>query len=122
MNDFLQKNFNKFHIIGGVIHCYSYSPEMAKQYVDMGFYIGVGGVVTFKNGKKLKETVEAIPLTSIVLETDAPYMAPVPMRGKRNESSYIIYIKEKLAEIYGTTADEVDRITTETAKRVFATP
>ena len=67
----------------GVIHCYSYSAEMAKEYVKMGYYIGVGGVVTFKNARKLKETVEEIPLTSIVLETDCPYLAPVPYRGKR---------------------------------------
>ena len=79
----------------GVIHCYSYSEEMAKEYVKMGFYIGVGGVVTFKNARKLKQTVEGIPLASIVLETDCPYLAPVPYRGKRNQSAYIRYVAEE---------------------------
>ena len=85
----------------GVIHCFSYSKEMAAEYVKMGFYIGVGGVVTFKNARKLKETVQEIPLTSIVLETDCPYLAPVPYRGKRNNSAYIKYIAEEIAGIKG---------------------
>ena len=84
----------------GVIHCYSYSMEMAKEYVKMGFYIGVGGVVTFKNGRRLKETVEAIPLESILLETDCPYLAPEPFRGKRNNSMYIKYVAEEIADVY----------------------
>ena len=82
--------------IKGVIHCYSYSPEMAQEYVKMGYFIGVGGVVTFKNAKKLVKTVETIPLSSIVLETDCPYMAPEPHRGTRNDSRniplYLIHI------------------------------
>ena len=93
---------------GGVIHCYSYAKEMAKEYVDMGFYIGVGGVVTFKNGKKLKSVVEAIPLTSIVLETDCPYLAPEPNRGKRNESAYIQYVAEEIARELGITTKTVE--------------
>ena len=86
----------KRHAAGmkAVIHCYSYSAEMAKEYVKMGYYIGVGGVVTFKNAKKLKETVQEIPLSSIVLETDCPYLAPVPYRGKRNCSLYLSYVAE----------------------------
>lgn len=82
--------------IKGVIHCYSYSPEMAQEYVKMGYFIGVGGVVTFKNAKKLVKTVETIPLSSIVLETDCPYMAPEPHRGTRNDSRNIPYVIAKL--------------------------
>lgn len=84
--------------IPGVIHCYSYSPEMAKEFIKLGYYIGVGGVVTFKNAKKLKETVQQIPLERILLETDCPYMAPEPHRGERNDSSYIPYVVEKIAD------------------------
>lgn len=103
----------------GVIHCYSYSREMAKEYVKMGFYIGVGGVVTFKNARRLKETVEAIPLESIVLETDCPYLAPVPYRGKRNNSAYIRYVAEDVAEIKGITYEEVVARTEENARRLY---
>lgn len=103
----------------GIIHCYSYSREMAKEYVKMGFHIGVGGVVTFKNARKLKETVEEIPLTSIVLETDCPYLAPVPYRGKRNQSGYIRYVAEAIAEIKGVSFDEVVAQTRENAREVY---
>lgn len=103
----------------GVIHCFSYSKEMAKEYVKMGYYIGVGGVVTFKNGRKLKEVVAEIPLTSIVLETDCPYLAPVPFRGKRNHSGYIRYAAEGIAEIKGVSANEVIRQTEENAKKMY---
>ena len=103
----------------GVIHCYSYSREMAKEYVKMGFYIGVGGVVTFKNARRLKETVEEIPLESIVLETDCPYLAPVPYRGKRNNSAYIQYVAEEIAEIKGITYEEVVACTEENARRLY---
>ena len=82
----------------------------------MGFYIGVGGVVTFKNAKKLKEVVENIPLTSIVLETDCPYMAPEPNRGKRNNSAYIRYVAEKIAELKGITYEEVVEQTEKSAR------
>ena len=81
------------------MHCYSYSAEMAQDYVKMGFYIGVGGVVTFKNGKKMKEVVEAVPLDRILLETDSPYLAPEPNRGKRNSSLNIPYIAKQIAAI-----------------------
>lgn len=84
---------------GGVIHCFSYGVEMAREYLNMGYYIGVGGVVTFKNGKKLKEVVEYTPLERIVLETDAPYLAPVPFRGQRNCSLYLTYVAEEIAAI-----------------------
>lgn len=105
--------------IRGVIHCYSYSPEMAQEYVKMGYFIGVGGVVTFKNAKKLKETVQEIPLESIVLETDCPYLAPEPFRGKRNCSLYISYVAEKIAELKGISAEEVIRQTEENAKQLY---
>ena len=105
--------------LDGVIHCYSYSREQAEEYVKMGFYIGIGGVLTFKNAKKLKEVAAAIPLERIVLETDCPYLAPEPFRGKRNQSSYIRYVAEKLAEIKGITAEEVIAVTEENAKKMY---
>ena len=105
--------------IPGVIHCYSYSKEMAQEFIKMGYYIGVGGVVTFKNAKKLKETVEAIPLERILLETDCPYMAPEPHRGTRNDSSNIPYVVAKIAELKGITAEEVERVTEANARRLF---
>lgn len=109
----------KAYECGGVIHCYSYSPEMAKEYVGMGFYIGIGGVVTFKNAKKLKRTVEEIPLEKLVLETDCPYMAPEPHRGARNDSSMLRYVAEKVAELKGITSEEVIRVTTENAAEMY---
>lgn len=109
----------KAYDCGGVIHCYSYSPEMAKEYVKMGFYIGIGGVVTFKNAKKLKKTVEELPLEHIVLETDCPYMAPEPMRGKRNDSSLLVYVAEKIAELKGVSVDEVIDVTTKNAQKLY---
>ena len=105
--------------LSGVIHCYSYSKEMAQEYIKMGFYIGVGGVITFKNAKKLKEVVENIPLTSIVLETDCPYMAPEPNRGKRNNSAYICYVAEKIAELKGITYEEVVEQTEKNARHMY---
>lgn len=104
---------------GGVIHCYSYSKELAREYVKMGFYIGVGGVVTFKNAKKLKQTVEEISLQHIVLETDCPYMAPEPNRGKRNDSSLLSYVAEEIAHIKNVTKEEVIAVTTENAKKMY---
>lgn len=105
--------------IPGVIHCYSYSPEMALEFIKMGYYIGIGGVVTFKNAKKLKETVEKIPLERILLETDCPYMAPEPHRGKRNDSRNIPYIVAKIAELKQVTPDEVERITWQNAMNFY---
>ena len=105
--------------LDGVIHCYSYSKEMAKEYVKMGFYIGVGGVVTFKNGRRLKETVEEIPLESILLETDCPYLAPEPYRGKRNNSMYIKYVAKEIARLKGTTYEEVVAQTEENARKMY---
>jgi TatD DNase family protein len=103
----------------GVIHCYSYSPELAHEFIAMGYYIGVGGVVTFKNAKKLVRTVEEIPLERILLETDCPYMAPEPHRGSRNDSRNIPYIIAKIAEIKGISPQEVEETTRENAFRLF---
>ncbi len=105
--------------IPGVIHCYSYSKEMAQEFIKMGYYIGVGGVVTFKNAKKLKETVQEIPLDRILLETDCPYMAPEPHRGERNDSSYIPFVLAKIAELRGITPEEVEQATRENAEKLF---
>ena len=105
--------------VGGILHCFSYGVEVAKQYLDMGFYIGVGGVVTFKNGKKLKEVVEYTPLERIMTETDSPYMAPTPMRGKRNTSEYLPYIIDEIARIKGVSPAEVEEVTYGNAVRLF---
>ncbi|MDO4312399.1 MAG: TatD family hydrolase [Eubacteriales bacterium] len=105
--------------LGGVIHCYSYSKEMAKEYVKMGYYIGIGGVVTFKNGRKLKEVAAEIPLASILLETDCPYLAPVPFRGKRNNSAYIKYVAEEIARIKGIDPETVIGQTEENARKMY---
>lgn len=93
--------------IGGVIHCYSYSKEMARTFLDMGFYFGIGGVLTFKNAVKLKEAVSYIPMDRMVLETDCPYLAPVPNRGKRNYSGYIPYVVTEMAQVKGISEEEV---------------
>ncbi len=107
--------------LGGIIHCYGYSPEMALEYVKLGYHIGLGGVVTFKNARKAKETAIAVPLDHIVLETDCPYMAPTPFRGKRNSSDLIIYVAEEIARLKGISAEEVIAVTEENAKRLFLT-
>lgn len=104
---------------GGVIHCFSGSAEMAKEYVKMGYYIGVGGVVTFKNSRVLKEVVKAIPLECIVVETDCPYLAPAPHRGKRNSSAYLPLVIEEIARLKEITAEEVENVTYENAQRLY---
>lgn len=103
----------------GVIHCYSYSPELAKEYVAMGFYIGIGGVVTFKNAKKLMETVAQIPLERILVETDSPYLCPEPNRGKRNDSSQIRYVMNRIADIRGIAPEEVEKQTEMNARKMY---
>ena len=105
--------------IGGVIHCFSYGKEMAAEYLKMGFYLGIGGVLTFKNAKKLLEVAEMAPLDRLVLETDCPYLAPVPNRGKRNSSLNLPYVAEKLAEIKKCTPEEIVRATEENARRLY---
>ena len=114
---YIMKNYAQG--LGGVIHCYSYSREMAEEYVKMGFYIGIGGVVTFKNAKKLKDVAAAIPIEKIVLETDCPYMAPEPYRGKRNQSSYIRYVAEKIAELKEMSQEEVIAVTEKNARDLY---
>ncbi len=104
---------------GGVIHCFSYGWDMAKIYLDMGFYLGIGGVVTFKNAKKLKEIVQKAPMERLVLETDAPYLAPEPYRGKRNASHYLKYVAEEIASLRDMTAEEVIRVTEENGRRMY---
>jgi len=102
----------------GIFHCFSGNLEQAKQALDLNFILGIGGVVTFKNGK-IDQFLNEIPLDKIVLETDSPYLAPVPFRGKRNESSYLDLVAGKLVDIYQKDFAEIDKTTTENAKRIF---
>ena len=103
----------------GIIHCFGYPVEMAERFVKLGLYVGVGGVVTFKNARKLKEVVERIPIERIVLETDCPYMAPVPKRGTRNDPRNLLYVVDEIAALREMDPAEVIRITSENAKRVY---
>jgi TatD DNase family protein len=108
-----------FPTVKGVFHCYSGSAEMARQLVDLGWYIGFTGVLTFKNARRAIETAQSIPLERIVLETDCPYMAPVPFRGKRNDPGYLYRMAEKLAEIRNRSVEEIHEITVENGKRLY---
>lgn len=103
----------------GDIHCYSGSVEMAINYIEMGFYIGVGGVVTYNNAKKLVDVVDSIPLNRILIETDCPYLSPVPNRGKRNDSTNLKFVVDKISEIKGISHDEVAKTTSDNAKKLF---
>ena len=105
--------------IGGIVHCFSYGVDIAREYLNMGIYLGIGGVVTFNNGKKLKEVVEYAPLDHLLLETDCPYLAPVPYRGKRNTSLLIPQIAEEIARIKGVSYEEVVTTTHANAMKVF---
>lgn len=105
--------------VKAVMHCYSYSVEHAEEYLKLGLMFGIGGVVTFKNAKKLKEVVDMLPLDNIMLETDCPYMAPDPFRGKRNHSGYLTYVAEKIAEIKGVDVKKVYDATWDNAVRFF---
>lgn len=109
----------KFGYNKGVIHCYSYSPEMAERFVKLGFYIGIGGVVTFKNAKKTKETVKRIGLKHIVLETDSPYLSPVPFRGERNNSGNLKYVVKEIARLLGVEEKEVIETTFKNAVQLY---
>ena len=109
----------EFPKVKGVFHCYSGSAEMARQLVNLGWYIGFTGVLTFKNARKAVETAASIPLDRIVLETDCPFMAPEPFRGKRNHPGYLYRMAEKLAEIRGTSLEEVHAATFENGKRLY---
>ena len=105
--------------IGGVVDCFSYTREMAREYLNMGFFLGIGGVRTFNNARKLKEVVEYIPLESIVLETDCPYLAPVPNRGKRNSSLNLPYVVEAVSQLKGVDPETVVKVTWENGKRLY---
>lgn len=105
--------------MGGVVHCYSYTKEMAREYLNMDFYFGIGGVITFKNSKKLKEAVEYIPLEKILLETDSPYLAPEPNRGKRNSSLNLPYIAQEIAHLKGVPYEKVAEVTRKNAESLF---
>lgn len=105
--------------MGGVIHCFSYGTEMAREYLNMGFFLGIGGVLTFKNAKKLKEVAEFAPIEQIVLETDCPYLAPEPNRGKRNSSMNLPYVVTELAGIKKMEPERIIEITEQNAKRLY---
>ncbi|RBP87281.1 TatD DNase family protein [Cytobacillus firmus] len=105
--------------VGGIMHCFSGSAEIAKECVDMNFFISLGGPVTFKNAKKPKEVADVIPLEKLLIETDCPYLTPHPFRGKRNEPSYVKLVAEQIAEIKGLSVEEVAQATTENAKKLF---
>lgn len=109
----------KKHKPQGVLHCFSGSVEMVKEVLKLGMYIGFGGALTFKNARKAIEVAEMLPPNRLLLETDCPYMAPVPMRGKRNDSSLIPFVAEKMGEITGLNPQEVLNIATENTKRLF---
>ena len=113
------KEYMKGGMYGGIIHCFSYSKEIAAEYLKMGLYLGIGGVVTFQNARKLKETVAYAPLSQIVLETDSPYLAPKPNRGKRNSSLNLPYVVQAIAELKGITEEEVISVTRENAGKLL---
>ena len=105
--------------VGGILHCFTESWEMAEEAIELGFYISFSGIVTFKNATALREVAALVPNEKLLIETDAPYLAPSPFRGKRNESAYIPYIAKKLSDIHGISEEEVGRITTQNALTVF---
>ena len=106
--------------VGGVMHAYSGSAEMVPEVLDLNFYVAFGGVLTFKNAKKTVEAAKKVPLDRLLIETDCPYMTPVPFRGKRNHPQYVRYVAEKLAEIKGVSAEEIAEITYQNGKRLFS--
>lgn len=108
----------EFPNVGGILHCYPGSYEAAKPFLDR-YFLGIGGTLTFKNNKKTKELVEVLPLEKIVIETDCPYLTPVPFRGKRNEPIYTKYVAEEIARIKNISVEEVIKITTENAKKIY---
>lgn len=108
--------------VGGVIHCFAGSRETANRCLELGFYLGVSGIITFKTGKELAELFSHLPLERLLVETDSPYLAPAPFRGKRNEPAFVAYTAAKLAEVRSMTVAEIHRITTENAQRLFHLP
>lgn len=113
------RDYVKGGMSGGIIHCFSYGKEIAREYLNMGLYLGIGGVITFKNARKLKEVVEYAPLSQLVLETDSPYLAPEPNRGKRNSSLNLPYVAEAIAELKGVSTDEVIAVTEKNARNLL---
>lgn len=113
------KEYMEKGMYGGIIHCFSYGKEMAAEYLDMGLYLGIGGVVTFKNARKLKEVVEYAPLEQLVLETDSPYLSPEPNRGKRNSSLNLPYVAQAIAELKGISPEEVICTTRKNAEQLL---
>ena len=109
----------KQKLTGGIIHCFSGSAEMAKEYLKLGYYISFAGPLTFKKAPKLQEAALLVPQDRLLIETDSPYMAPEPVRGRRNEPANVRYVGMKLAELRGETPEEVARYTTENAMRVY---
>ena len=109
----------EFPKVTGIVHCFSGSVEFAKECLALGYYIGITGVVTFKNSKKVKEVVESVPMERLLVETDCPYMAPEPNRGKRNKSDYIKYVIDKIAEIKGISSKEVNEVANENLYRIM---
>ncbi|MEK3888927.1 TatD family hydrolase [Bacillus sp. FSL K6-3431] len=109
----------KAYEVGGIMHCFSGSAEVAKECIDLNFYISLGGPVTFKNAKKPKEVAVQVPIDRLLIETDCPYLAPHPYRGKRNEPAFVKFVAEEIAELKGLSLDEVAQATTANAKKVF---
>ena len=109
----------EYPTLRGVFHCFSGSPEMAQELLKRGWYLGFDGPITYKNARRSPEVAAITPLDRIVIETDAPYLTPVPYRGKRNDSRYLSYVVEKLAEWKGVTPEEMERITFENGKRLY---
>lgn len=109
----------EFPSVTGIFHSFSGSVDMAREVVSLGYYLGISGVATFKNARKLPEVIAEIPLDRLLIETDAPYMAPVPYRGKRNRSDYLIYVAEKIAEIKGKNVEEILEATADNARRLL---
>jgi len=107
------------HEAGGVMHCFTETLEVAKAAIDMGFMISFSGIVTFKNAQQLRDVAQAIPLESMLIETDSPYLAPVPYRGKMNEPSYVPHVAAELAKVRGLSADEIGRVTSDNFFRLF---
>lgn len=115
----MMKELGAGDMYGGILHCFSYSKEIAREYLNMGLCLGIGGVLTYKNARKLKEVVEYASMEQLVLETDCPYLTPVPYRGKRNCSLYLPYVAQAIAEIKGISAEEVVEVTDRNAKRLL---
>lgn len=109
------------HLVGGVMHCFTESQEMANAAIELGFYISFSGIVTFKNAKELQAVAQNVPLEKMLIETDAPYLTPVPFRGKQNEPKYVRHVAEKIAELKNVSVEEVAKVTTENFKKLFLT-